>query len=127
MYHEYHVGKRALPNFPRIATIGLPIPTEKSLKADSSSEIDARDKVADEELSRDAGPLNVDGSPIGIEVDDLSLDLLLDEQLPAHSTGTFCVFFKGRGAHTQGLCSSHRSAIRPHIGTFLLSILLALL
>jgi len=45
----------------------------------------------DEVLLRGAGPAHVDGSSMGIELDDLTLDVLLDEQLPAHSTAVIAL------------------------------------
>ncbi|KAF9560292.1 hypothetical protein CPC08DRAFT_708223 [Agrocybe pediades] len=89
LYHEYHAGRRTTPSFPNVRSMSGAAPAEKSLDTDSNSDLaqsSTKDKVADDELTRDAGPVHVDGSPMGIEVEELTLDLLLDEQLPAHST-----------------------------------------
>ncbi|KDR68787.1 hypothetical protein GALMADRAFT_78068 [Galerina marginata CBS 339.88] len=60
----------------------------KGVETDSASEVGlkAGAEAVDEEIVMAAGPANVDGSSIGIELDDLTLDVLLNEQLPAHST-----------------------------------------
>jgi len=88
IYHECHAGKRSTNPW---------LPPPQNLRTDSGSEIGkaaSKDKEAedtDEEIMLAAGPTHVDGSTIGIELDELTLDVLLDEQLPAHSTAIIAV------------------------------------
>lgn len=65
-------------------------------RVDSSSEMGkaAKDKdgeESDDEIVLAAGPAHVDGSTMGIELDELTLDVLLDEQLPQYSTAVIAV------------------------------------
>ncbi|TFK38741.1 hypothetical protein BDQ12DRAFT_712685 [Crucibulum laeve] len=77
VYHEHHSarGRMTIP----INKISL----EKDIRLDSDSDVVAEDNAGvSGRLEFAAG--RVDGSSIGFE--DLSLDILMDEQLPAHST-----------------------------------------
>ncbi|KAF8972501.1 hypothetical protein BDZ97DRAFT_1649682 [Flammula alnicola] len=91
VYHEYHSGGRSLN--PSLLKTFAPRygghEKQRNLHTDSSSEeekVVKRGEDEDKEITAAAGPVNVDGSSMGFEDDQLTLDLLLDEQLPAHST-----------------------------------------
>ncbi|PPQ95766.1 hypothetical protein CVT26_015853 [Gymnopilus dilepis] len=93
VYHEYHAGRQAQLT-PFLRSIGSTQRVAASQSTGSSSSdlnkgqnASRGDTEHDEEvLLRTAGPAHVDGSSMGIELDELTLDILLDEQLPAHST-----------------------------------------
>ncbi|KAF8907694.1 hypothetical protein CPB84DRAFT_1768565 [Gymnopilus junonius] len=108
VYHEYHAGKtsRLTPfmNSRHVSAQKLDEELNPSIDTSSSrSDLGkgnaraSRERGAlgehddDEVLLRSAGPAHVDGSSIGIELDELTLDVLLDEQLPAHSTAVIAL------------------------------------
>ncbi|KAF8972504.1 hypothetical protein BDZ97DRAFT_1722616 [Flammula alnicola] len=96
VYHEYHSGGRSLnPTlFKTFAPRMGGDEKQRSLHTDSSSEeekIVKRREDEETEVEDAAGPANLDGSSMGFEGDQLTLDLLLDEQLPAHSTAVVAI------------------------------------
>ncbi|KAF8168489.1 hypothetical protein B0H34DRAFT_816566 [Crassisporium funariophilum] len=79
IYHEYHSGRRLNPSLGRI---GLTKPRYES-DSDEVNE-DGASSAGSSEHQLDCSAGRVDGSSIGLE--ELTLDVLMDEQLPAHST-----------------------------------------
>jgi len=58
----------------------------KEMEKGQATDMDPTSQVSRGGNAPAAGPTTVDGSSIGIELDELTLDVLLDEQLPVHST-----------------------------------------
>ncbi|KAF9475517.1 hypothetical protein BDN70DRAFT_883627 [Pholiota conissans] len=83
IYHEYHARGRPT-NLVLLNSLdlrpGIYRPGDKGSQTDLSSE------DREEEIQRAAGPTNFDGSAIGLNLNQLTLDTLLNEQLPAYST-----------------------------------------
>lgn len=92
VYHEYHTAKTMKPSFAQAnffpGRFGEKEDGEKeekekdkSVHTDSSSELLAKgDKSgfeSEEDIGAAAGPVHVDGHSVGIELDELTLDMLL--------------------------------------------------
>ncbi|KAH9487319.1 hypothetical protein JR316_0001392 [Psilocybe cubensis] len=102
LYHDYHAAKATKSTlrqgnlFPgHIRDGGDEVKEEKSIHTDSTSELlnkgDKSGFESEEDLGAAAGPMHVDGHSVGIELDELNLDMLLNEQLPAHSTAVIAL------------------------------------
>ncbi|KAJ3509937.1 hypothetical protein NLJ89_g4950 [Agrocybe chaxingu] len=93
LYHEYHAGRRSLytrvtqsrPPQPRPLSVDLSLSENEKVK-DLQSPGSESESEMEVEIRETAGPAKVDGSSMGLEIDELTLDVLMDGQLPAHST-----------------------------------------
>ncbi|CAA7266341.1 unnamed protein product [Cyclocybe aegerita] len=93
LYHEYHAGRRSLytrvtqsrPHQPRPLSLDLSLSENEKVKDLQSPGSESESEV-EVEIREAAGPATVDGSSMGLEIDELTLDVLTDGQLPAHST-----------------------------------------
>lgn len=84
VYHEYHTAKTMKPSFVQACfprSFAEKEEKEKSVHTDSSSELMGKGEKpgyeSEEEIGDVAGPVHVDGSSVGIELDELTLDMLL--------------------------------------------------
>ena len=78
VYHEFHTGRRSNPSliksiFSRPGTSGA----KEMEKGQEATETDPTSQVSRGVNAQTAGPATVDGSSIGIELDELTLDVLL--------------------------------------------------
>ncbi|KIM39015.1 hypothetical protein M413DRAFT_447379 [Hebeloma cylindrosporum] len=86
VYHEFHTGRGATHSSLVKSMFSRPLSFDvKGAQGVPATGTDSSSEVNGGENAPMVGPA-MDGSALGIGMDDLTLDVLLDEQLPAHST-----------------------------------------
>ncbi|CAA7266342.1 unnamed protein product [Cyclocybe aegerita] len=100
IYHEYHPRGHHSSLYSRIVQKARPVAAQKlnlDLKLGEKPNSSGRDlhipgsfseadSYTEVEMRKAASPAKVDGSSMGLDMEELTLDVLMDEQLPAHST-----------------------------------------
>ncbi|KAJ3501936.1 hypothetical protein NLJ89_g9115 [Agrocybe chaxingu] len=100
IYHEYHARGHHSSLYSRIVQKARPVTAQKlnlDLNLGEKPNSNARDlhvpgsfseagSYTEVEMREAASPAKVDGSSMGLDMEELTLDVLMDEQLPAHST-----------------------------------------
>ncbi|KIM39011.1 hypothetical protein M413DRAFT_447369 [Hebeloma cylindrosporum] len=84
VYHEIHTGRRSMNSSLIRSMFSQPFST--AIEKTQAEETDSSSEGTSSGSAPIGGPAIVDGSSSGIELEDLTLDVLLDEQLPAHAT-----------------------------------------
>jgi hypothetical protein len=94
VYHEFHSGRRSNPSLIK-SMFSRPITSDvKGVeKGQGTSELDPTSQVTRGGNTPTAGPETVDGSSIGIELDELTLDVLLVSLRIAHRRLSSVDFF----------------------------------
>ena len=78
IYHEFHTGRRSInPSFVKSMFSLPPSSDVKGVDNVQAVETDSSSEVNGSGIAPMAGPATVDGSSLGIELDDLTLDVLL--------------------------------------------------